>query len=132
MPEDIRRALAECRDHRAVRRRSISASPRKVHFAQKIPTLDSLEKHLGMFASQCAGSGSGISIILHLGWPDLMSTTEVTLSTAGSSNFRSKEEALAWAPARCAVAVAFPCEYHEVSRRRTRISFEVVTLLSSV
>lgn len=40
---------------------------KKIKLAAKVPALDSLARHLGMFQDGGNGSGSGLSIVLHLG-----------------------------------------------------------------
>jgi phage terminase small subunit len=68
MPEDIRRALAGVEvtelfgDGKAIGRL------KRVRFAQKVPALDSLAKHLGMFQDgNQAAVGVGLQITLNLG-----------------------------------------------------------------
>jgi phage terminase small subunit len=68
MPEDTRRALSGIEitelfgDGKAVGRL------KKVRFAQKVPALDSLAKHLGIFAEPGNG-GTEFRIVLNLGGP---------------------------------------------------------------
>ncbi|MGC2758905.1 MAG: hypothetical protein WA217_20370, partial [Candidatus Binatus sp.] len=69
MPEDLRRALTGVEITELYGDGKAIGQLKKVRFTQKVPALDSLAKHLGMFASESAGSGSGLSIILDLGGP---------------------------------------------------------------
>ncbi|MGC2495048.1 terminase small subunit [Candidatus Binatus sp.] len=69
MPEDIRRALSGIEITEIFGKEGVIGQSKKVRFAQKVSALDSLAKHLGMFASESAGSGSGLSIVLELGGP---------------------------------------------------------------
>jgi hypothetical protein len=68
MPEDIRRARAGVEIAELYGDGEPIGQLKKVRLAQKVPALDSLARHLGMFSEPVTpGAGVGFQIILHLG-----------------------------------------------------------------
>jgi phage terminase small subunit len=68
MPEDIRRALTGIEITELFGDGKEIGRLKKVRFAQKVPALDSLATHLGIFAEPGNG-GTGLRIVLNLGGP---------------------------------------------------------------